>query len=562
MALIAGPALFLGCLIFRYGVDGAYLDQWLAISPLFEKWEARTLAAGDFFAQHNEHRFVVPKLIFFGVGLLTHWNVRAEMLLTWLTLVSIAAVFWKILRVTGWRANAATNAIFFATTVLLFHTLQHENALWGFQFGFVLPILLTAASLWVALAVPAPWNFAAVMLLATASTFSVASGFTTWLLAAPVLLFHRGRLDSRVRFHCWIAYGASFLACLAIYFAGYARPATHPTLDSILGSPWLGLQFLAAYLGAPFAYGTPLPAIEVAKIAGALLLLGYLGAVVGMWQRRGDRGFVRRAGPWLMVASIAVSNALLTAVGRVAFGLGQAMESRYTTYAILLPIGLLPVTALLFPANRRILFGAIAAFLFALLLSEWNRAGEWADTRRFHRMTKAAVQLAPWMDPALLSRFCLGRSKSEILESCAALNRLGLMRPHPVIESTISGIGDAAALGDARFGVLQKSVAVSPGVWALQGWAVLPYRCEPADVLLLTIDDANGMSSIFAVAMTCLRSADALEATGEVLCVESGWSAQIATANLPIGGGVVKAWAYDAEQRRAYRLAGQALVGR
>jgi hypothetical protein len=83
LLLIAGPPLLIGFLIFRDGVDLPYLDQWDGTAPLFEKMAAGTLGFADFFVQHNEHRILFPRLMFFGLGRLTHWNVRAELFVIW-----------------------------------------------------------------------------------------------------------------------------------------------------------------------------------------------------------------------------------------------------------------------------------------------------------------------------------------------------------------------------------------------------------------------------------------------------------------------------------------------
>src|SRR5205823_6120927 len=53
-------------------------------APLFEKMQDGTLGVADFFAQHNEHRIFFPRLIFFALGRLTHWNIRTELWVVWL----------------------------------------------------------------------------------------------------------------------------------------------------------------------------------------------------------------------------------------------------------------------------------------------------------------------------------------------------------------------------------------------------------------------------------------------------------------------------------------------
>jgi hypothetical protein len=49
---------------------------------------AGTLGFADFFAQHNQHRILFPRLIFFGLGRLTHWNIRAELFVSWFLALS------------------------------------------------------------------------------------------------------------------------------------------------------------------------------------------------------------------------------------------------------------------------------------------------------------------------------------------------------------------------------------------------------------------------------------------------------------------------------------------
>src|SRR5882724_12820993 len=61
---IAAPPLLIGLLIFRNGVDTPFGDEWDGTAPLFEKMAAGTLGFADFFAQHNQHRILFPRLNF------------------------------------------------------------------------------------------------------------------------------------------------------------------------------------------------------------------------------------------------------------------------------------------------------------------------------------------------------------------------------------------------------------------------------------------------------------------------------------------------------------------
>ncbi|HZS38481.1 MAG TPA: hypothetical protein VFF06_16715, partial [Polyangia bacterium] len=62
------PAIALAAFVWRFGVDVPYWDQWELV-PLLKGAHDGTLRAADFFALHNEHRLVVPRLIMLGLAM-------------------------------------------------------------------------------------------------------------------------------------------------------------------------------------------------------------------------------------------------------------------------------------------------------------------------------------------------------------------------------------------------------------------------------------------------------------------------------------------------------------
>ncbi|MGB8352286.1 MAG: hypothetical protein WCD79_00205 [Chthoniobacteraceae bacterium] len=186
------PALSQLFLVNRYGVDFPYYDQWEGVGALFVKMNAGTLGFADFFAQHNEHRILFPLLIFYPLARLTHWNVRAELFVIWGIYVLLAWNIWRTMRGTGFAISRKSYWLFFAVCVIVFSPLQWQNQLWGFQVGFVLPLLFMIASIRVAVSGRHPGNFIGTMALGFACTFSIASGFMCWVLTLPVLLMPGG----------------------------------------------------------------------------------------------------------------------------------------------------------------------------------------------------------------------------------------------------------------------------------------------------------------------------------------------------------------------------------
>lgn len=560
--IVALPALLLAVLIATYSVDLPSYDQWIAIAPLLEKMGDGTLRLDDVLALHNEHRIVVPRLIFLPLAVLTHWNTQAEMALVWLALLGMAANWWGLLRATGFQSRSATHGLFAVMALLVFHTLQFENVLSGFQLHFILPILFASAGLWAAHAQPAPRSLVSAMLLATLATFSSAQGLLCWPLFLPVLWINA----RRGVWKWWLVYAVVAAANFALYFRGYVRVAKHAA------SPDMGefLCYAMVYLGAPFADGQMLRILAQAQWCGGILLALTSAMAWLVWRKRGDRVLMQRALPWLMVGLFALGTTVLTASGRAGFGAAQAFETRYTTYAVLLPIALLPLGALLLaerpqsrtaPAVRWGVTGGGMCLLVLHVAAQSARLPVWSEHRQQRLMVKAALQtMHLGRERAWAS--VVSPEPARLASSAAALRKLGYLRITPIEGSQISAMGDPKSPGDKHCGRLfQPDPGAGLGSF-VGGWAVLPWRHEAADAVLLTYDDRHGEPTIFEVTLARASSRHALEATGDFDLLDSGWRVDLNATRLPESARVVKAWAYDAESGRAWRLAGQTTIER
>jgi hypothetical protein len=332
--LIAAPPLLIGLLIFRDGVDIPFWDEWDGTAPLFEKMAAGTLGFADFFAQHNEHRILFSRLIFFGLGRLTHWNVRAELFVIWFLALVCLFIIWQMTRRSSRKDSSFW--LLFSASVLLFSPLSIENFLWGFQIGFLLPLACVTACIWVATYAPHPFNFVLAIMLCTICTFSIASDVTSWLLITPLLSLAQVRSTSSRKW--WAIWVFTFLFEVCAYFYGYEKPARHPPVWQALNHPIPAGEYILLFLGSPFTFGTNLPSLPLGVGMGGLIVLLLLICAVYIWSKRSDRNFLAETLPWLMLAMVAVSVAVLTMIGRSGFGPGQARVSRYVTFAVMLPI--------------------------------------------------------------------------------------------------------------------------------------------------------------------------------------------------------------------------------
>jgi hypothetical protein len=565
--LILTPPLLIGLLIFKYGVDSPVVDEWDGTGPLFEKMADGSLGFGDFFAQHNEHRIFFPRLIFFALGRLTHWNIRAELWVIWFLALLCLFNIWQIARRRYWNSAFW---LLLGASVLLFSPLGLANFLWGFQVGFLLPLACVTASIWTAAYVRQPFNFVSAILLCTICTFSIASGFTSWLLTTPLLLLAAARSNSNSLGKWWVIWISLFSLELLLYFRGYEKPAHHPSLLFFSWHPITAIEHILLFLGNLFSHGVPSPRVGIA--AGALLLLLFLIAGYYIWSKRSDHNLLEDALPWLMVAMVTITSAVLITLGRAGFGANQARVSRYAPFAAMLPIALIALIPMVYthwaPSTstriRRLVKASLTALLvvFSFLTCAGFLAGLplWAINRQWRAYGKTLVlfiNVVPETDALTRAVFPIA---ARVKEAATALNRIGYLRP-PLMRSNLianlaNNSGSGAAVGSFQF-IEEKS-----GSFAAHGSAFLPAERRPADAVLITYDDAaaRGKPKICAIAsIGDSGEVVPLRAVWDSSALSSTWMCQFPRNRLPQGQHYyLEAWAFNVDTLQAYRLPGDA----
>jgi hypothetical protein len=508
LLLIAAPPLLTGLLIFRDGVDVPFFDQWDGTAPLFEKMADGTLSFADFFAQHNEHRILFPRLICFGLGRLTQWNVRAELFVIWFLALVCLFNIWQLTRRVV--RNDDSFWLLFPASVLLFSPLNFQNFLWGFQIGFLLPLACVTACIWVPTYVRHPFNFVFAIVLCTVCTFSIASGLISWLLTTPLLLLAQIRSNAHSPRKWWVIWTCAFLFEVCAYFYDYGNTARHSPIWAFIRYPISASEYVLVFLGSPFTFGTNLAPLPLGIRMGGLLALLLLICAYYTWRKRSDRNLLGEALPWLMLAMVALSSAVLTMIGRLGFGATQARVSRYITFAVLLPIALLGVIpivrshwARLFPARGQLMtrvacFALLIPFLGTAVPSFLSHLPAWPAIRQTRRYAKALVSfinVVPEREELLKYVFPY---RGRVETAANVLNRLRYLRPPLVQSNLVREVADPASSGSARFGQFQVQEEKS-GQIELGGQAFLPDKRGPADAVLITYDNAEGEPVICAI---------------------------------------------------------------
>lgn len=436
-----------------------YWDQWDGGIDLYVKALTHPWAA--WWSWHNEHRLVVPRLIFWadialagGVNILA---LAANLVLAGLIAWVVAAIAAP-LRGSQGAGLALTGVI----CTFVFSWMQFENFTWGFECQWFLANLFALLAFWKlmqAQAAPERWApFATALLCAVLAMLSLGNGVLTFPVMILAALYWR---------MSWRRLGllvVTFAVIARLYYAdaplyhGEAGP-----LATLLSHPLGVARFALHYYGSPGWY--VIHQIWFVELAGGLVCAGVLGGVALTVRRRGAV-----ASPALLLYALFIgATGLATAAGRLALGQIAAMESRYTSNTLLM----LLCTLLFLAINLRARFWR-GATMGALVASSLVLAGLQARALRsdrdvlFERLEAGAALRAGVYDHAYTVPVYPKAKRIRYLADESTPLRLSIFRGNvPRLPDPPAHLATSAACAGA---IDEIQATATAGTWMAHGW--------------------------------------------------------------------------------------------
>lgn len=549
------PAIvILGC-VWQFYVNVPYMDQWELV-PLFEKVIHGQANWGDFFARHNEHRIVVPRLIIIALGLVSQWTIALELAISGsLALITMGLLLWLGQSFPLTKPSALAGKAGLATSIVFWSFIQQENWLWGFQISwFLVNACLVGAIAYFSQANFRPQShfefkvlFPAALLCGIAS-FSSGQGLFTWIAVLPSLVRQVWDHPQRSRaIGLWLV---AFLLTALLYQVGYNTGTTRPSPTS-LPSVGLFLSYWLGLLGNALLYRSP-----QAYWFGCLLIVnwvGFAGLFIQQFRRLGHQ-----LAPWISLGLFALIVAGVTAIARAEeLGVKQALSSRYTTIAILLVIAVIQLWRVVIQ-ERHLLewpirhplttYAGISSLLTLLVtISSINAipAAQTYQTRlqRAETCLGLGVDRAP--DDCLKILYPIA---DPVRQRFQTLVRLGL-RPAPqpirIHEQPTQTWGQMDSIPPI---LPVKRTCNSCAPIAIQGWAAEPQASHNAAFVFLgqTPDRLWGSGT--------------LRPNQQSGSWPRSWRIRLKPADLPSGRLILRAWIYDPQQHQLVRLPGERIL--
>ena len=318
---------------FRSFSPVPYWDMWNGYLDFFIR--ASHGDYGVWWSQHNEHRIVLSRLLFW-MDLRWFGGIGAFLVPINYVFTAIAGfIFCQIL--VALNPEEKTTLTIKALCILIFVWMmlwvQSENLISAFQSQFILAQLLPlCAFFWAYKSISSDQraqDYSIACLLGVLSVGTMANG----ILALPLLtLYAIVSRQSLARIGVYL-----FLSILSIgvYFYGYTNPEGHGSILAALRENPLGLlKYVLTYLGSPFYYfleGVG-QARNIAMACGGFLILSAVIFLILVIKRRQEKSLQLALLFFLLYIG---GTALGTAGGRLILGLEQALSGRYTTPALM-----------------------------------------------------------------------------------------------------------------------------------------------------------------------------------------------------------------------------------
>ena len=499
------------------------------------------------FAQHNEHRIVLSRILFwidfelFGgraVSLYV-WNFVLALgngaLLALFVRKAIAGASWPL--ALGFSAFAAALALAWV---------QRDNLAWAFQSQFFLAQGLPLAASYLLMrsvdreadAGRSRAYFAGAVAFGAASAGAMANG----VLALPLLVL-QAALSGAPRLRVGVL--VFFAAMINIlYFRDYAPTSGHSSLATgLLNHPGDVAQFFLIYLGSPIAEISSLGrSALLSAISGGLLVAALTALTLAAW-RGADQRTTRIA--LITFAAYECASAAAAAGGRYEFGPEYAMASRYATPALLVWGAAMALALVSFrmQALRRPAITLAALAIAAALLVRYQEAAL-TDGRqgKFERYAGAMALELGVRDSSRIDQIIPPHTEMYDIARVASARRLAVFSL-PWIGGAGAAIGDVAQGRDAAGATCRGHIdRVSPlpndPHWArIDGWLLSPSLNEAFNAV--RIIDAQGRIAGFGA--FGLTRPDVSAATGDPRR-HSGFSGYV---RLSAAGGPISVGARD-----------------
>lgn len=350
--LIALPIAINLLFTLRFSVDVPFSDDWRNV-PYIEHFFNGTLTPALLFEQHGEHRPFFGLLINVILAQLTQYNIIVQILVSWIFLVFTYCIIVYLYIKTFGRSTQAL-AAFIPISYLFFNVRQVQTLIRANE--DIVTLALAASLLSIVLIHRDTWrSFYAALFFAIVASFSFIIGLFVWPVCALYYFLHAHKRNIwSPRCILWVLSG---FAVWVLYFYSWTYPTVHPPQFFFLNHIVEAALFFIALFGSPYTQS-----LLIAIIVGLTIL-----TLLVLFLYKSCKYKQTIPSEWIYIGIFFVTVALSLVIGRLGFGVSQALETRYVTFTMFFSILLYLIILYIQRTNRGVAMLTVNGLLVVAL---------------------------------------------------------------------------------------------------------------------------------------------------------------------------------------------------
>jgi hypothetical protein len=312
-----------------------FLDQWYTSYSIATLTQDGHLALGNLFAWHNEHRIVFTNLVTVLSTIFLHWNVRIELLVTFILALAILLVVLLLIRQTF---SGITLVMVIPASALIFSIRGGHTWETSFQSGFLFAELFFLGALLILVSRPPAWRPLIIAAgLSICATFAINIGLVIWaaLFVGLILLGYRNWKHLLL----WI-----IIAGITWFIYSRGISLSDPgAFQTVITHPKEFLNFIILYLAAPLITNAP-PTLTTENLIGFLSIIFFALNLLYLWIAEKK---LSALAVWVVLGLFCVGAACLAGIARLDLFIqipAAAFQQRYIIIPIFWWIALLAVS--------------------------------------------------------------------------------------------------------------------------------------------------------------------------------------------------------------------------
>lgn len=349
---ILAPIIFNLYYLLTFGVDVPFWDQWETAIILKARHNNENWVP-ILFGQQNEHRFLCPRIIFQILAQLTAWNIKAEMVVSWLICLLNLWLLWLLLK----QTNSKIEWLLLPISCFVFSIGQWENILWGWQISTYLVVTGILGTIYFLTKITHSNRYIFLsILLGLLASFSHNTGLLLWPLGALQIWLNKD--DMPVKKKPLLIWALTGICVFILYYFNY-RP--YLSLKTPFYNPLAFLQFMFAVLGGGIGAGK----LTISTSAGIFIFIIFILSFFLL--KKIDKTYIHQYMPWFILGLFSIISSVAITMGRAEFGIEQSIASRYITLSSLLIISTIVLFVNVIKATKNILLTKEERFLVPIV---------------------------------------------------------------------------------------------------------------------------------------------------------------------------------------------------